>query len=480
MRIKLKFEILSHAGLAISEGGTTLVCDPWLAGSTYWRSWWNFPPVVPGLFSRLSPDAIYLTHIHWDHFQGVSLRRFPLDTKIIIPRAPGPRMFQDLRDMGFTNIVELGHGESHQLAENFKITSYHFHIFLDSALVIETKDRVILNANDCKIMGAPLDQLLKRHPKIDFVFRSHSSANSRLCFEIMDDESALVDDPGSYVRDFALFARAVGADYAIPFASNHCYLHREVFHFNDKATTPLMVKKYFEAHGIDSPSVHPMVAGDTWSSETGFELQDHDFFSNRQAHLESYAEQKKDKLEQTYEREARATMTLKPLEKYFSGVFRAMPWFVRRLYRSNPVLYVLSAGDRQFLFEVDFYQKTVRELDSYTDASHPIQIHTAAAIMRHCMAKDLFTHLAISKRVRYRVTSEKKSRLTALNLFFNFYEYEMLPLRKLVTPRSIRAWLPRWREFLVHAHVALNLATGRGFDMSRHLPPAGIPSVDTR
>jgi UDP-MurNAc hydroxylase len=476
----MRFEILSHAGLGVTQGGTTLLCDPWLAGSTYWRSWWNYPPVQPGLFSRLAPDAIYLTHIHWDHFQGVSLRRFSRDTRIIIPRAPGPRMLEDLQNMGFTEIVELGHGESFQLSDEFKITSYHFHIFLDSALVIETEGHTLLNANDCKIMGAPLHQLLKRHPKIDFVFRSHSSANSRLCYEIMDDPTAPVDDQQSYVRDFTLFARAVGAEYAIPFASNHCYLHREVFHFNDKATTPLMVKKYFEDHGVDAPQISLMVAGDSWSADEGFELQDHDFFSNRQAHLEDYAERMNDKLEQTYEREARATMTLKPLERYFSGVFRAMPWFVRRMYRSNPVLYVLSAGERNFLFQVDFYQRTVRELESFEDRDHPIQIHTAAAIMRHCMAKDLFTHLAISKRVRYRVTSEKKTLLAMLNLFFNFYEYEMLPLRRLVSPRSIRAWLPRWREFLVYARVAANLALGRGFDMSRHLPASGIRSIDVR
>ena len=62
----------------------------------------------------------------------------------------------------------------------------------------------------------------------------------------------------------------------------------------------------------------------------------------------------------------------------------------------------------------------------------------------------------------------------------NFYEYEMLPLRRLLTTRSIRAWLPRWREFLVYAHVAFNLVMRRGFDMSRHLPPSGIKSIDER
>ena len=70
------FQILSHAGLRVVAGGRELVCDPWLVGSTYWRSWWNYPPVPRDLVDSLKPDFIYLTHLHWDHFQSASLRRF--------------------------------------------------------------------------------------------------------------------------------------------------------------------------------------------------------------------------------------------------------------------------------------------------------------------------------------------------------------------------------------------------------------------
>ena len=66
----MEFKILSHAGLAVSAAGKTVVCDPWLVGSTYWRSWWNYPPPSPELLASLKPDCIYITHIHWDHFTG--------------------------------------------------------------------------------------------------------------------------------------------------------------------------------------------------------------------------------------------------------------------------------------------------------------------------------------------------------------------------------------------------------------------------
>ena len=57
------FKLLSHACATISYGGKTLIMDPWLIGSCYWRSWWNYPPVKDGLINDLNVDAIYITHL---------------------------------------------------------------------------------------------------------------------------------------------------------------------------------------------------------------------------------------------------------------------------------------------------------------------------------------------------------------------------------------------------------------------------------
>jgi UDP-MurNAc hydroxylase len=37
------FKILSHACLLVKRGKTSLIVDPWISGSCYWRSWWNYP-----------------------------------------------------------------------------------------------------------------------------------------------------------------------------------------------------------------------------------------------------------------------------------------------------------------------------------------------------------------------------------------------------------------------------------------------------
>ena len=466
----MRFQVLSHAGLLVEACGRSLVCDPWLVGSTYWRSWWNYPPVDRELVRSLRPDYVYLTHVHWDHFTGPSLRLFDRATPIVIPREPAGRMRRDLGRMSFPNVVELKHGESLEIAAGFRITSYHFNLFTDSALVIEADGKTLFNANDAKLMGGPLRQLLKRHPRIDFVLRSHSSANSRILYEVIDAPETPVDDRDRYVDDFAHFTRATGARWAIPFASNHCHLHPEVYRFNEYVVTPMEVKRHFEADGIASPALQIMVSGDSWSSEHGFEIADRDWFEKREEHLRAYQQQNRSRIEATDRLEELTGLRWQRIAKYFDVVSAAMPWPLRHMFRGTPVLYVLTAGANQSLVEVDFWSRQARLIDAYSDATHPVQIHTQTAIFRHCIGNDLFSHLAISKRVRYRATRDKIRLLKLLGLFYNFYEYEMLPLRRIEPARFVGAWARRWRELLLYSRIALDFGLGRGFSFQRHLP----------
>ena len=73
-----EIQFLSHASGVVKSNNATLVMDPWLLGSCYWRSWWNYPPVRKDLVDNLKADAVYITHVHWDHWHGPSLKKlFP-------------------------------------------------------------------------------------------------------------------------------------------------------------------------------------------------------------------------------------------------------------------------------------------------------------------------------------------------------------------------------------------------------------------
>jgi UDP-MurNAc hydroxylase len=399
----------------------------------------------------LKPDFVYLTHIHWDHFQGPSLRKFDPETTILVPDGHDSRMREDLHQMRFPNVVELAHGESLELAPGFKITCYQFgFIPTDSAVVIEGDGTTLLNANDTKLMGRPLTQVLDRHPRIDFVFRSHSSANSRLCYEITDDSERSVDDVDRYVQSFTDFVCRTGARHAIPFASNHCFLHDETYPFNDTVQTPAVVEAHFEHQKTSDTELQVMVSGDSWSSDGGFEISSHDYFERRSEHIEQYRLRKKPVLEKFYLKEARATIRDQHMSRYFADFFADLPAPFRLLYRKKPILFVLRAGENQTLYEVDIYRRSVQRLETYQDADYPMQIHTGTLVMKHCVTSRLLSHLPISKRVRYRVFAIRK-----------------LPLRRLVRIARLR-----WREGLLYAEIAKDLAFGRGFSERRYLRSA--------
>ncbi len=159
-------------------------------------------------------------------------------------------MTRDLISIKRKNIVEIPHGEKFELWENCFLHSFQFGLFAaDSACVISDGETTLFDANDCKIFGLPLKQITKRFPKIDFCFRSHSSA-SPLPYCIKDYKENFSDfrTQQNYIEEFTNFCLAVGTRYAVPFASNHCFLHKETVKFNETGVNPQMVSDFYNTN----------------------------------------------------------------------------------------------------------------------------------------------------------------------------------------------------------------------------------------
>lgn len=461
------FQTLSHAGLRVVAQGKELVCDPWLVGSTYWRSWWNYPPVPRELADSVKPDFIYLTHLHWDHFQSASLRRFAPDTQVLVPYDRYERMVRDLRAVGMTNVRELRHGERAELAPGFSLTSYHFSPFVtDSAAVIEADGVVLLNANDAKFAGAPLKQIRKRHPNIDFCFRSHSSANPRACYHTIDapEPDEVEDDNDHYLRAFALFVAAVRPRFAIPFASNSCLLHDDVYAMNALVQTPHAVRDHFarfaSERGLDT-QLQIMIPGDTWDSEAGFALQDHDWFDDRESKLEAYRARVAPSLDKQAAKEARTSVSLPTVQRFFTKLGREVPAFLTAKLKGSEVLLVARSGDERRGFAVDLHGGgKVREIAPADFASFDKRIEFPSVILRQALAMNMFEHAGISKRVHFFATRAAMPQLKRFVRILEMAEAEVFPIRANLNRRAIRALLPRWREGLLYVRVIADLARG--------------------
>ena len=422
------------------------------------------------MVNELEPDFIYITHLHWDHFHAPTLRRLGLNRHILVPRTPDRRIYRDLVDIGCTRVSELVHGRPFRIAPGFEITSYQFGHFPDSTLAIEADGQTILNANDCKMIGLPLRQLLRRHPKIDFLLRSHSSANARLCFEIVDRGGAHVDDPSKYSAEFADFARAIGATYAIPFASNNCYLHDETTKFNAYLNLGVYVKNYFEANNIKTPQCVVCAPGDGWDDERGFVISDKDWYTDIDRHLAEYKSAKASVIENTAKRDARARLRERTVARYAESLFAGTPRPVRRLFRGKPITLVAHSETGDCAFELDLHERRFRPLDSWNDADNPIQVHAHAAVFLLCINQRNWSSLGISKRVRFRVKEEDRKIITYFSELNDMFDCDVLPLSKSVNLRFAGVWMRRWRELLLYARIATNLALGKGFSYAKHLP----------
>jgi len=446
----MKFKILSHAGLLVEAEGTRLVVDPWILGSCYWRSWWNYPKAAR--FCTEDVSYIYMTHIHWDHFHGPSLRKFPQSTTILVPKAFSMRLRDDLADFNFKAIVELPHGKTVRLARELSVTSYQFDI-LDSSLVIEDGKTTIFDMNDCKIAGWPLRQIMRRHPRVDFMLRSHSSAQPYpFCFDAEDKEDLRFRNNEDYLADFVASARLLKARCAIPFASNHCFLHEETWRYNDTVVNPLHVKEYFDGHKPAGSECVVMVAGDSWDDQKGFQLQEQNFFTNREQHLQKYAEEMAPVLREQYRKELNAKISFRDFDSYFGKLMKSLPWFSRFLFK--PIVVFELHGQPDVHWVLDFDRKQVYESKGGAP-NYSICFRVHPLVLRDCVQKGMLTVFLPSKRMTVRLRKGCVKDYMILTRVFDLFDYGFLPLRGMLTFRSFQNWTRRWREIAHFAMLAL-------------------------
>ncbi|HJR77734.1 MAG TPA: hypothetical protein VJ805_12190 [Nitrospiraceae bacterium] len=103
---------LGHAVVMYRRRDSFLLFDPWLLP-------WFAESNVPSLWGSLlpKPAGIFLTHDHDDHVDPRTLLHMPKDVPVVIPsRRNRKQLFYDyvplLKELGFSHIIELAHGES--------------------------------------------------------------------------------------------------------------------------------------------------------------------------------------------------------------------------------------------------------------------------------------------------------------------------------------------------------------------------------
>ena len=197
--------------------------------------------------------------------------------------------------------------------------------------------------------GGRFRQIVDRHPNFDFVLRSHSSANSRLCYELMDAPKRpwMTSRPMSRTLRTSLSRQARRMPCRLRATNAICI--RETFHFNDAVQTPTMVHEYFERHQIKNPVVKVMVSGDSWSTDEGFCIPRKRFLHQSSAAVAGIPRGQSREAGEVLRKGVASKVAFQDMQKYFDKFFRDS--LLRApLVPNKPITYVLSADDKKSLF----------------------------------------------------------------------------------------------------------------------------------
>lgn len=445
-----KISVLSHACLLVETKATKIIIDPWLVGTCYWRSWSNYPPAQYNMEEISQVDAVFISHVHWDHWHGPTLKRFFRETPIYIPEQPNARVINDFSSVGCKSVTVVKHGQVIKVGD-LDIKFYQFGLLLqDAALVIRSHDMTILNANDAKLAGPPLEDLIRREGPFDVALRSHSSANSRICYGVDGDDSLKVDDRDHYFRAFKLFMDKVNPRFAVPFASNHTHLNDDVWPLRSYVSNPLQLSEYL-AKTNHSFKLALLLPGSSLNSDGEIVLSGSEYFSDYDKKI---GDMRKDFV-QVNKKYDYAEENLR-FGHEFLGVFKdfldSALIFNKRfklvfeiLIKNNNQQYIVFDKGELFLYD---------DLDDELILSSP-RVVIPNVILKDAVLKNMFHHAGISKRVKY-IAPDRQS-LSKLRAFVRELEaFELTGRSRLRFFINLsRLYIRRWREIFTYTQAGV-------------------------
>jgi len=197
-----------------------------------------------------------------------------------------------------------------------------------------------------------------------------------------------------------------------------------------------------------------MLPGSMWSDRSGFTLApEAQWFSDRERQIDAYAKANEQKLAEYYAREDKVVVSERDLRRYFARLHAHVPWFWRRRFAGRPIYLNSRSGQRSDLWKIDLHANSVTPATADEYASSDMRIEMPAIMLRQALHMNMFGQTGISKRVKWIATRQSMGLLGLFMLMLDFEEYELIPLRRNLSWRSLRVWLRRWREVLGYAQL---------------------------
>ena len=231
----MKFEFIGNAcGIFYGSKGTKILCDPWIVNGVFEGSWFHYPPLKTKISDLQNVDAIYVSHIHPDHFDDRYFN-FSKDIKIIL-LDEGPNFLKKkLLSRGYKNLLEIKNNETKDFNE-FKLTIFKpfaSHIYeesfignlIDSAIAFEDNNITAINFNDNTPTGDACKFLKDRFHNLDLAMINYNAAGPYpSCFDNLSKEQKKIEHEKILKRNFNHvyeMLEILKPKYVLPFAGSY-------------------------------------------------------------------------------------------------------------------------------------------------------------------------------------------------------------------------------------------------------------------
>jgi UDP-MurNAc hydroxylase len=228
----LKFEFIANAcGIFTGKDGTKILCDPWIMDGVFDGSWCHCPKINTSINDIKSIDAIYISHLHPDHFDD---RYFNFDKQTpLIVLDHGPNfLIKNLEKLGYNNLIRIKDHQTEKFRE-FNITMFapfakhNFHEaevgnLIDSAILINCEDVSALNANDNTLTLDSARYINKTYGRVSLAMLNYNAAGPYpSCFdnltelEKISEHNRILERNFNHMLDIILTLQPT---YVLPFA----------------------------------------------------------------------------------------------------------------------------------------------------------------------------------------------------------------------------------------------------------------------
>jgi len=228
----MKVTYIANACVIYEQEGFKLLTDPWLVNGAFEGSWCHAPAIRTKPEDVANVDAIYISHIHPDHYDPETLKHFRKNIPIVILKGPGNFFQKSLEKLGFTNLIVLNDQEPYQLGP-FRLTLFApfdtHHMFhstvgnlLDSSILLETENDRLLNINDNIPSLAAAEKLKKTYSDFTMIQMQYCSAGPfPSCFNQLDSKQKVLagqEVTERYLSHFYNLAKIFKPKFLVPFA----------------------------------------------------------------------------------------------------------------------------------------------------------------------------------------------------------------------------------------------------------------------